>query len=177
MQKSSASAKHDVARAAFCPHCAAPLTATEREGRARLACACGYVLWDNPVPVVAAVVEHDGAVILVRQDGWPEGWLGLVTGFLERDEERHDAIAREIREELGLASQSIEWLGAFAYPEQNQLILAYAVRCTGTIALSAELSACRRVEPDKLRAWPFGTGKAVDVWLERRRARALAGRA
>jgi NADH pyrophosphatase NudC (nudix superfamily) len=154
----------------YCPRCAAALVPAARAGRTRLACTpvCGYVHWDNPVPVVAAVIEHEGEMILVRQEGWPTGWFGLVTGFLERDEEPAAAIVREIEEELGLAAEPPEWIGAFAYPEQNQLILAYAVRCAGTITLSDELSEWRRIAPAALRAWPFGTGKAVQAWLERR---------
>jgi len=38
-------------------------------GASRMACpdaACGYVHWDNPIPVVAAIVEHEGRVILAR---------------------------------------------------------------------------------------------------------------
>ena len=41
----------------YCPLCANELTTTEREGKAYLACSnttCGFVHWNNPVPVVAA---------------------------------------------------------------------------------------------------------------------------
>ena len=45
---------------AFCPYCAAALTPSSG-GRARARCpACGFAHYDNPVPVVSAVVEHDG---------------------------------------------------------------------------------------------------------------------
>ena len=58
---------HPVPR--FCPRCAAPLVSRDAGGRARPACpdaACGFVHWNNPTPVVAAIVEHDGAVLLAR---------------------------------------------------------------------------------------------------------------
>ncbi len=53
----------------YCPLCASPLVARPSEGPPRLACpaeACGYVFYDNPVPVVAALLEHGGTVLLVR---------------------------------------------------------------------------------------------------------------
>ncbi|MCJ7837818.1 MAG: ADP-ribose pyrophosphatase, partial [Burkholderiales bacterium] len=58
----------------FCPRCAAPLAQTEVGGASRMACAdvaCGYVHWDNPIPVVAAIVEHEGRVVLARNRRWP----------------------------------------------------------------------------------------------------------
>ena len=41
-------------------------------GRPRPACPdnqCGFVHWNNPVPVVAAIVEHDNEIALVRNVG------------------------------------------------------------------------------------------------------------
>jgi NAD+ diphosphatase len=48
--------------------------------------AAAYVHWDNPAPVVAAIVEMEGAVILARNRAWPESMFGLITGFLEKGE-------------------------------------------------------------------------------------------
>ena len=72
----------------FCPACGQPLAA--RAADARLACACGFIHWDNPVPVVAAIVEHEGAVILARNRDWPEKMYGLVTGFLEKPTRQYE---------------------------------------------------------------------------------------
>jgi NAD+ diphosphatase len=141
------------------------------EGRERLACSsesCAYVFYDNPTPVVAALVEHGPTVLLVRGKGWPEKWYGLVTGFLEKDESPEQGVLREVREELGLRGEIISFIGAYAFAEMNQLILAYHVRAQGEIALGEELAGVKAVPPDKLRPWPLGTGRAVRDWLERR---------
>jgi ribosomal protein S27AE len=47
----------------FCPQCAAPLAlimqAEDGGDKVRLRCAaCGYTHWNNPTPVLAAVVEY-----------------------------------------------------------------------------------------------------------------------
>ncbi|MEM9983827.1 MAG: NUDIX domain-containing protein, partial [Bacteroidota bacterium] len=87
----------------FCPYCATPLEEQEHGGRVRLACPKGdFVHWDNPTPVVAAVVERQGKVVLVQSIGWPKEWFGLVTGFLEKGEKPEEAVLREVKEELGL---------------------------------------------------------------------------
>src|SRR5438309_1254651 len=80
---------------------AAPLRPQTPEGRERLHCStdsCDYVFYDNPVPVVAALVEHGQTVLLVRGKGWPEKWYGLVTGFLEKGESPEEGVLREVRE-------------------------------------------------------------------------------
>ena len=89
----------------YCPYCGSPLMRLPVSGRERLACPdgqCGFVHWDNPVPVVAAIVEHDDHVVLVRNVGWPQHWYGLVTGFLESGEMPEEGIAREIEEEFAV---------------------------------------------------------------------------
>jgi NADH pyrophosphatase NudC (nudix superfamily) len=66
----------------YCPLCRAELTHAVRGGETRLVCPhCAFVQWRNPVPVVAAVVERLGRVILVRSLGRPAHWYGLVAGF------------------------------------------------------------------------------------------------
>jgi len=154
----------------FCPECGASLEMAEVEGKQRLRCgSCTFVHWDNPVPVVAAIVEHEGDVVLVRSKGWPEKMFGLVTGFLERGETTEQGVLREVREELGLEATIAGFIGLYHFFEMNQLIVAYHVKASGTIALGDELAGMKRVPPAKLRPWPMGTGRAVADWLERRR--------
>ncbi|MDK2122749.1 NUDIX domain-containing protein [Parachitinimonas caeni] len=157
----------------FCPCCAAALADTDLDGQTRQTCSqqCGYVNWNNPVPVVAALVLLRGEVILVRQANWPAGWFGLVTGYLEKAEEPRNGAAREVAEELGLRAVRVERIGEYPFVEQNQLILAYAIECEGDIVLSDELSEYKRVPINKLQAWPFGTGRAVADWLRQQETR------
>ncbi len=131
--------------------------------------ACGWIFYGNPTPVVAALVEHDGEVLLVRQHGWPTGWYGLVTGFLEGGETPEAGVLRELDEELGLSGEVVSLIGAYAFEQKNELIVAYHVRAEGEVRLGSELEAVKRVPPTKLRPWPFATGHAVRDWLARQR--------
>lgn len=157
----------------FCPQCATPLSDLREEGRDRRACpkeGCGFIHYGNPLPVVAGIVELDGAVVLVRGKGWPEKMFGLVTGFLEAGETPEQGILRELREELGLEGEIGGLVGAYAFEMRNELIVAYHVRARGTVALGAELEAFKQVPIEKLRPWDFGTGLAVKDWLTARDA-------
>jgi ADP-ribose pyrophosphatase YjhB (NUDIX family) len=147
------------------------LEAAERDGKARLACpaeGCGYVHWDNPLPVVAAIIEHDGQVLLARNKAWPPKTFALVTGFLERGEDPARAVLREVAEETGLTGEVVGLVGAYGFERMNQVILAYHVRTTGDIRLGDELAEVKLLPPEKVRAWPFGTGPALAEWLEKR---------
>ena len=153
----------------YCPQCTSSLEKRRVDERERLACpSCDFVHYDNPAPVVAALVEHDGEVILARNKGWPESWYGLVTGFLERNETPEDAVLRELKEELNLDGQIVETIGIYSFFEMNQVIIAYHIRAEGQIILGDELADYKRVPPHKLRPWPMGTGHAVRDWLAKR---------
>jgi len=153
----------------FCPQCAQPLQAREEGGLHRSACpdtACGYVHWDNPTPVVAAVVEHEGDIILARNAAWPVPFYALITGFLEKhDPSPEEAIAREVQEELGLQAQATNFIGHYRFERLNQIILAYHVPATGVITLNEELVDYKRIPPHKARYWPVSTGLALRDWL------------
>ena len=158
----------------FCPRCAAELEPRAIGGAKRIACPdadCGYVHWDNPVPVVAAIVEHEGRIVLARNRNWPERMYGLVTGFLERGESPQQGVAREVKEELDLDATATQLVGVYAFERKNELIIAYHVAAAGVIRLNEELVDYRAVAPERLRPWQFGTGLALADWL---RARGLA---
>lgn len=57
----------------FCPSCAAPLVERTVQSAVRRVCSaqCGFTHYDNPTPVVAAVVEHNGMVVLAHNRAWP----------------------------------------------------------------------------------------------------------
>ncbi|WP_228276377.1 NUDIX domain-containing protein [Dechloromonas sp. H13] len=157
----------------YCPQCGAGLVRREAGGLMRPTCpddVCGFVLWDNPVPVVAALVEYGGRMLLARNVAWPEKAFGLVTGFLERDETPDQAVAREVAEELGLAATAVDLIGLYPFPQKNQLLIAYHVVAAGEIALNEELAEIRLIEPERLKAWDYGTGFAVRDWLAARAA-------
>ncbi len=132
--------------------------------------ACDFVHWDNPFPVVAALVEREGMMVLARNHAWPEKTFGLITGFLERDEVPEQAVAREVKEELDLDATAVRLIGVYPFQRKHEVIIAYHVAAVGEICLNEELAEFRLIAPDKLRAWDYGTGFAVRDWLLQRQA-------
>jgi NAD+ diphosphatase len=160
----------------YCPMCAtelAPITADEDGGaKVRLRCsACGWTQWNNPTPVLAAVIEkvdEGGQVLLARNAAWPGRVFALITGFMEAGETAESGIAREIGEETSLTVDSLKLIGVYEFQRMNQVIIAYHAACRGAVSLSPELAEYKLFEPAKVRCWPAGTGYAMADWLRSR---------
>jgi NADH pyrophosphatase NudC (nudix superfamily) len=154
--------------ARHCTKCGTILVPREDGGRARDACpreGCGFVLYENPTPVVAAIVQRGDDVILVRAKNFPEKWFGLVTGFLELGERPEDGIVREVKEELGLDATKPTLVGVYPFFPMKQIIIAYHLHVTGEVTLGDELADFKAIPISKVRPWPFGTGEALNAWL------------
>ncbi len=153
----------------FCPRCAASLEVLPLGGRQRTACtACGFTHWNNPLPVVAAIIEYQGQIVLARNAAWPPKMFALITGFLEAGETPQQGIAREVEEETSLVATQVSLVGVYEFTRKNELIIAYHVQAEGEIKLSEELVDYKLVAPADLRPWKMGTGLALADWMRAR---------
>jgi len=153
----------------YCPLCANKLSSTKKEGKVYLACPdgkCGFIHWNNPVPIVAAIIELNNEVLLVHNTSWPEKMWGLVSGFLDEKEAPDQAVQREIKEELNLDTLKVKLVGVYPFEQMNQVIIAYHAKCSGEITMNEELDGYKLLAKSKLKPWNFGTGFAVKDWLK-----------
>jgi len=157
----------------FCPACASPLallTHLEDSGdKERLRCpACDYTHWNNPTPVLAAIVELDGLVLLARNAAWQHRTMGLITGFMEAGETPEEGIQREIAEETSLSVSALKLVGVHDFQRMNQVLITYHAVAHGEVRLSPELVEYRLLRPEQVRCWRAGTGLALADWLRSR---------
>ena len=157
----------------FCPQCATPLAAITKleDGgeKERLRCvACDYTHWNNPTPVLAAVIEYQGKVLLAQNAAWPGKMFALITGFMEAGETPQGGMAREIKEETSLDTSELNLIGVYDFQRMNQIIIAYHAVCQGEVRLSPELVNHRLFALDEVKCWSAGTGHALADWLRSR---------
>ncbi|MDT8991127.1 NUDIX domain-containing protein [Curvibacter sp. APW13] len=157
----------------YCPQCATPLQmrVEQEDGgpRERLRCpACNFTHWNNPTPVLAAVIEYQGKVLLARNVAWPGKMYALITGFMEAGESAQEGIAREIAEETALATTALNLLGVYDFQRMNQVIIAFHAVCEGEVKLSPELVDYRLYDMEDVKCWPAGTGYALADFLRSR---------
>ena len=157
----------------FCLNCGTGLTLqiTEEDGgpKERLRCAaCGWTHWNNPTPVLAAVIEcsdRSGLILLARNAAWPGRMFALITGFMEAGETAEEGITREIGEETSLEVLALKLIGVYDFQRMNQIIIAYHAVARGEVRLSPELAEYKLMQPQDIRCWPAGTGYAMADWL------------
>ncbi|MEP6791836.1 MAG: NUDIX domain-containing protein [Ramlibacter sp.] len=157
----------------FCPNCATPLEliAQLEDGgeKQRLRCVgCAWTHWNNPTPVLAAVIQYQNQILLARNAAWPGRRFALITGFMEAGESPQEGIAREIKEETNLDASELHLIGAYEFLRMNQVIIAYHAVADGEIRLSPELAEYKLYAYDAVKCWPAGTGYALADWLRGR---------
>ncbi len=156
----------------FCPQCGAPLEVMPLSGRERHACIqpeCGFVHWNNPLPVLAAVVEYEDKLLLARNAAWPEKMFALVTGFLERDETPELGVARELKEETNLETEAVSLIGVYEFMRKNELIIAYHVKPTAILRCPRNWPntswwrrrTCASGRPVPASRWPTGCSRVA----------------
>ncbi|MBV5295533.1 MAG: NUDIX hydrolase [Curvibacter lanceolatus] len=157
----------------FCPQCATSLEWVSRAedggDKLRLRCmACDWTHWNNPTPVLAAIIEYRGQVLLARNAAWSGRMFALITGFMEAGETPEEGIAREIKEETNLDVLSLDLVGVADFQRMNQVIITYHAVAEGEISLSPELVEYKLLDPQDVMCWPAGTGLALAQWLRGR---------
>ncbi|WP_137922042.1 NUDIX hydrolase [Hydrogenophaga sp. 2FB] len=154
----------------FCPQCATPLALIGQQEDSgfveRLRCpACGYTHWNNPTPVLGAIVELEGHILLARNAAWPGKMYGLITGFMEAGETPEEGIRREIAEETSLSVDALSLVAVHDFQRMNQVIITYHARAHGEVRLSPELVDYKLMKPEEVLCWRAGTGLALAQWL------------
>jgi len=165
-----------ITEARFCLACGQPLApqVLDEDGgpKERLRCAaCGWTHWNNPTPVLAAIVEcsdREGRVLLARNAAWTHRTFALITGFMEAGESPQEGIKREVKEETSLDVSALSLVGVYEFLRMNQVIIVYHALASGEIRLSPELAEYKLFAPQDIRCWPAGTGYGLADWLRSR---------
>ncbi len=154
----------------FCPNCATALAlaAQMEDGgeRQRLRCAaCKWTHWNNPTPVLGAVVQYQDKILLARNAAWTHNSYALITGFMEAGETPKEGVAREIKEETNLEATEVNLIGVYDYQRMNQVLIVYHAVAQGEVKLSPELADYKLYPYDEVKCWAAGTGYALADWL------------
>jgi NAD+ diphosphatase len=119
----------------FCGSCGAP-TRPERAGRMMICsnASCATEFFPRVDPAIIVLVTQGDRTLLGRQAGWPEGRYSTIAGFVEPGESLEDAVRREVLEETGVLTGTIDYQSSQPWPFPRSLMLGFRAE-----ALSAEI--------------------------------------
>lgn len=104
--------------------------------------------------VIMAVVDEDDRLLLARGRGFRRAGMSVLAGFVEPGETLAAAVAREVREEVGVVVEDVTYLGDQPWPFPTSLMLGFTARAVGTeLRLQhEEIEAARWFTREELRA-------------------------
>ncbi len=126
----------------FCGQCGAA-TASRNAGHLRVCTACGIEHFPRTDPAVIMLVHTEagdgGSCLLGRQASWPPGMFSALAGFVEPGESLESAVAREVREETGIAVDTVRYHSSQPWPFPTSIMLGfYATSPGGDVQVDTE---------------------------------------
>jgi NAD+ diphosphatase len=118
------------ATSGHCPRCGAPTARIEGEWGKRCS-ACRYEHYPHLHPCVIVLVRDGDRVLLARKAGWAPGRYALVAGFVDNGESLEGAVAREVREEVGVEVGNVQYVGSQNWPFPSQLMVGFVADYAG----------------------------------------------
>lgn len=108
----------------FCGRCGTAMRAHERD-LARACPACDLVQYPRISPCIIVLVRRGDQCLLARAGRFPPGRFSTLAGFIEAGESAEAAVRREIREEVGVEVENLEFFASQSWPFPHQLMLGF----------------------------------------------------
>ncbi len=126
----------------YCSRCRAENEIQPHE-RAKKCPECGLITYPRLSPAIIVRVtkeSEDGSkILLARGPRHPAGFYSVLAGFVEPGETLEECVQREVKEEVGIDVQDIQYFGSQPWPFPNSLMLGFtAVYAGGELILEEE---------------------------------------
>ena len=122
---------HWRAESAFCGRCGSP-NGDAPDELARLCLSCGRREYPRISPaVIVLVTDEKDRALLAHNVKFHSTMHSLVAGFVEAGERLEEAVAREVREEVGIEVTDIRYAASQPWPFPDSLMLGFRARHVG----------------------------------------------
>ncbi len=143
----------------YCPYCGKKLEKREigDEGLIPYCTECAIPLWDMfTTSVITAVINEFDEIALLRQNYVSTTKYVCVAGIMKMGESAEETVIREVKEELGLDVESLEFVKTYPYEKKDMLMIGYKARVKkAEFKLSIEVDSAEWIKigdaPDRLR--------------------------
>lgn len=123
----------------YCGHCGRPAR-FDLKDRALHCSACGGISWPRISPaIIVSVIKNGKEILLGHSPRHAEGLYTVIAGFVEAGETLEEAVAREVREEVGVEIEDIRYVTSQSWPYPDALMLAFTASwASGEIQVDGE---------------------------------------
>jgi NAD+ diphosphatase len=108
----------------FCGRCGTPTEPVPGE-RARRCPVCELHAYPRLSPAVITLIERGDTVLLARGHAFQSGRFGIIAGFVEPGETLEEAVRREVREEVGIELERVEYFGSQPWPFPHGIMIGF----------------------------------------------------
>jgi len=113
----------------YCGACGAE-TVADWSGHRRRCDGCNREHFPRTDPAIIVLVTHDDRALLARNPAWPRGFSSVLAGFVEPGESLEDAVAREVKEEVGLTVETVTYESSQPWPFPSSIMLGFRAEAT-----------------------------------------------
>lgn len=120
-------------RFTYCPHCGTQLIKKEigDEGLIPYCPKCSIPLWDMFTScIICAVINEYQEIALLRQNYVSKNNYVCVAGVMKLGESAEETAIREIKEEIGLQVNKLEYIASYPYEKKEMLMLGFKASVT-----------------------------------------------
>ena len=114
----------------YCPYCGSKAIQKEigDEGKIPYCTQCKIPLWDMFITsIICAVVNEQKEIALLRQNNVSQTHFVCLAGVIKMGETAEETVRREVKEEIGLDVEWLEYIETYPYPKKEMLMLGYKV--------------------------------------------------
>lgn len=108
----------------FCGSCGSP-TVHKTDERALVCPACHAVKYPAISPAMIVAICSGDKILLARNVNFKPDFYSLVAGYIDVGESVEDAVAREVREEVGIAVRNIRYYKSQPWPYSGSMMLGF----------------------------------------------------
>lgn len=111
----------------FCGQCGSKTSQREHE-RAKECSSCKLISFPKISPVIIVLIERGEELLLAKGTHSATGFYSALAGFVEPGETLEQCVKREVREEVGLEVDQIQYFGSQSWPFPNSLMIAFTCK-------------------------------------------------
>ena len=115
----------------FCSHCGTPTVRHAQGEFAQVCPACGHSAYPRVNPCVIVAITKGQQILLARAHRFSIPMFSLIAGFVEVGETLEQAVAREVKEEVGLDITNIRYVSSQPWPFPTNIMLGFTAEYAG----------------------------------------------